>query len=91
MGTVLSLALDVMAAKRLTRLVVDDAIANEARDKVWDRFPKKDSKLGYLISCHACSSVWAGAVVRCGLLPPFVRDTLAISELVLAAQRCIDD
>jgi len=90
-GTVLSLALDVMAAKRLTRLAVDDAIADEVRDKVWDRFPKNRSKLGYLISCHACTSVWAGAVVRSGVLPRFVRDTLAMSELVLVAQRLIDD
>lgn len=91
MGTVLSLALDVMAAKRLTRLAVDDAIADEVRDKVWDRFPKGRSKVGYLISCHACTSVWAGALVRSGVLPGVVRDTLAISELVLVAQRFIDD
>ena len=91
MTTVFSLALDVMAAKRLTRLAVEDAIANEVREKVWDQFPRNQSKLGYLISCHACTSVWAGALVRSGLLPGFVRDTLAVSELVLVAQRFIDD
>lgn len=91
MRPVLSLALDVMAAKRLTRLAVDDAIVNGLREKVWDRFPSEKSKLGYLISCHACTSVWAGALVRSGALPRFARDTLALSELVLVAQRFIDD
>ncbi|HLK96014.1 MAG TPA: DUF1360 domain-containing protein [Nocardioidaceae bacterium] len=91
MTTVLSLALDVMAAKRLTRLAVEDAIADEVREKVWDQFPRNQSKLGYLISCHACSSVWAAAIVRSGFLPRLVRDTLAVSELVLVAQRFIDD
>jgi hypothetical protein len=35
--------------------------------------------------------VWAAAIVRSGFLPRLVRDTLAVSELVLVAQRFIDD
>jgi hypothetical protein len=35
---VLSLALDVLAATRLTRLAVDDATVDGLREKVWDRF-----------------------------------------------------
>ena len=85
------LALDALAAKRITRLVVDDAILDDAREKFWERFPPETSKLGYLPTCHSCSGFWASVVVRSGVLPRWARDTLALSELVLALQRLVDD
>lgn len=85
------LALDALAAKRITRLVVDDAILDDVREAVWDRFPPEENKLGYVITCHSCTSVWAALTVRSGVLPRWTRDILALSELVLALQRLVDD
>jgi hypothetical protein len=81
---------DALAAKRITRLVVEDEILSDFRDWIWKHFPPESNKFGYLFTCHACTSVWAAALVRSGLLPGMIRDTLALSECVLIAQRAID-
>lgn len=86
----IELLLDALATKRITRLVVEDAILEDARDIVWDRFPPEENKLGYLITCHACSSVWAGAAVASGLVPKFARNLLALSEITLLVQAVQD-
>lgn len=87
----MNLGIDALAAKRLTRLAVDDAILEDVRELIWKRFPPEEHKLGYMITCHACTSVWAAALVRSGVLPRAARDILALSELVLALQRLVDD
>lgn len=84
-------ALDALATKRIVRLVVDDAILDPVREKIWRKFPPESSKIGYVITCHSCSSVWAAAVVRSRVLPRWVRDTLALSEMALAIQSLVDD
>lgn len=75
-----------LAVKRLTRLAVDDAILEDFRQKVYERFPPETNKLGYLITCHACSSVWAGFVVATGLVPRPILVSLAMSEATLLAK-----
>jgi hypothetical protein len=91
MNLLLNLILDLFATKRLTRLVVDDAILNDARNKFYEKYPPESTKIGYLITCHACSSVWAAAIVKSGFLPRRLRDTLALSEMALAAKKLIGD
>lgn len=90
-GLLYETAMDALATKRTTRLIVDDAVLEDLRKQVWKRFPPEDSLLGYLITCHACSSVWAAGIVRSGVLPRWTRDILALSELALALQRLVDD
>ncbi len=85
------LGLDALAAKRMTRLMVDDALLSEAREAFWKRYPPESAKLGYLLTCHACTSMWAAALVRSPSLPRQVRDLFALSEMVLALQRMVDD
>lgn len=80
-------AADMLATKRLTRLVVEDHILNDTRNKVWDKYPPESTKLGYLITCKACTSVWAAAIIRSNVLPRLARDTLALSELTLIAEK----
>ena len=91
MNFLLNLILALFATKRLTRLAVDDHILDDARNQFWDKYPPETSKLGYLITCHACSSVWAAAIVKSGILPRRLRDTLALSELALSAKKLIGD
>jgi hypothetical protein len=62
---------DALAVFRLTKLVVDDEIFADVRDKLLDRFPPESTKLGYLITCPWCVSIYLGgaAVAARALLP----------------------
>lgn len=59
----LSAAASALATRRLTTVAVEDEIAREVRERVWEKFPPETSKIGYLLTCRKCSSVWAGAAV----------------------------
>lgn len=90
MNPVLKLGLEALAASRLTRLVVDDHITEPLREKIWAVDPPEKMRVGFVVTCHACTSVWAAGLVRSGILPPVLRDTLALSELVLWAKKALD-
>ena len=59
----LNAAAAALATRRLTTVVVEDEIAREVREGVWQKFPPETTKIGYLLTCRKCSSVWAGATV----------------------------
>lgn len=90
MNSVLKLALQALATKRLTTLIVDDHVMAPVREKIWKIDPPEKMRLGFVVTCHACTSVWAAGLVRSGILPPVLRDTLALSELVLIAKKALD-
>lgn len=84
----------VLATKRLVRLIVDDTVLQPVRDRVWEVDPPARHRLGYVLTCHSCSSVWAaGAVMiaRRSSIGRLICNTLAVSEAVMmiveAAQR----
>lgn len=52
-----------LATYRLTRLATRDAIFESARNRFWSRFPPESSKLGYLLTCEWCLSVWLASVL----------------------------
>lgn len=87
----LSTAKDVLAAKRITRLIVDDAILDPIRERVWKRFPAHEHGPGFILTCHSCASVYAAAIVATSVLPRWVRDILALSEAVLIVQKFTDE
>lgn len=58
-----TLAIDILAVMRLTRLVVEDTITEDIRNIIFDKFPPRESKFGYLFTCPWCVSIWAGLVV----------------------------
>jgi len=65
-----TLAVDVAATYRLTRLVIADEITSDLRNRALleiDRLPEKYNylaeKLEYMLDCPWCVSVWAGAVI----------------------------
>jgi hypothetical protein len=61
--TPLGLIVDALAVFRLTKLVNDDEITADLRDKILERFHPEDTKIGYLITCPWCVSIWAGGAV----------------------------
>lgn len=54
---------DALAVYRLTKLVNDDEITADIRDKLLERFHPEDTKIGYLITCPWCVSIYMGAAV----------------------------
>lgn len=57
-----TLIADVIAVRRLTRLIQDDRITEELRDLYWDKFPA-NTKMGFLLTCPWCVSIWTGFAI----------------------------
>jgi hypothetical protein len=66
------LAVQALAAYRLTRLVIEDEITEPLRDKVVARFgPPSSSKISYLVHCPHCVSMYASAgIVMADMMAP---------------------
>lgn len=76
------LVISGLATYRLTRLVTTDEIAEPVREKVWAAYPPESSKLGYLITCNWCTSVWAASALQISrMIAPKTTSTV---ETVLA-------
>lgn len=87
-----------LATARLTQLVVDDAITEPIRAKVQalavapglPPWPLVDE----VISCHACTSIWAGGGVlvaeQLGPVGRFLVRVLALSQAALAVKAVIE-
>jgi hypothetical protein len=58
-----ALVAGALATYRLTRLVTEDELTAPLRDRIWETHPPESSRLGYLISCPHCTSIYAGAAV----------------------------
>jgi hypothetical protein len=49
-----------LAIYRATRLVTQDEVFSNVRNKIWNRYPPETTRIGYLFTCEWCSSVWLG-------------------------------
>lgn len=52
------LVLLALAVFRITRLIMQDEISEPFREWVWKKYPPNTTKIGYLISCPWCLSIW---------------------------------
>jgi hypothetical protein len=67
--------IDALATYRATKLVIDDEITAEVRERAYqeiERLPKKyATKLRYFLGCPWCVSIWAaGFLVGLRILAP---------------------
>lgn len=58
------LAVSGLATYRLTRLITRDTITAPLRERVWKNHPPHSSKLGYVLTCEWCSSIYAASVLE---------------------------
>jgi hypothetical protein len=84
--TLLEVAVLCLGAFRLTRLVTTDDILSPLRDRLWRRFPPS-TRLGYVVTCNWCTSVWVSVVlvVAYSIAPnttTYVSAPLALSAVV---------
>lgn len=68
---------------RMTKLINDDYILHEVRQKVLKKFPPKDSKIGYLFTCPWCMSIWTGGCLL--VLHAFAPKVYEYVSLILTA------
>lgn len=54
---------DALATHRLTKLVIDDKITEDLREKLFEKYPPESTKTGYWATCPWCVSMWVGAGV----------------------------
>lgn len=70
-----------LAAYRITKLVIDDEITRELREKIMERI-EGNEKLEYLATCPWCISIYAGvAVVVIEKAVPELNTVLASSAI----------
>lgn len=53
-----------LATYRLTRLITRDTITAPIREKIWENHPPHTSKLGYVLTCEWCSSMYAASLLE---------------------------
>lgn len=82
MSTV-TLVTDIIAVRRLTRLIQDDRITESLRDKIFDKFPPQTTLIGFLLTCPWCVSIWAALAIFG--LRKFSPETATYISNVLAA------
>lgn len=83
MRDIASTAITALATYRLSRLAIEDEITAEVREKVWKVFPPEKSKVGYLLTCYWCTSIYAASALEISrMIAP--RTTRSV-ETVLAA------
>jgi len=81
---------NILATKRLTRLLIEDVIIEDFRNKVFEKWDPEEYKLAYLLTCSKCASVWLGALVVSGIIPDKILDLLAYSEASVTAGEIVD-
>lgn len=83
---VVDLALDTLATYRLVKLVREDKITEDLREKIYSRYGQpNEHKVSYLTQCPHCLSIYAGALLVGGRMI-FPRATQAtVRALALSA------
>lgn len=95
MKTLVNALIAYLATRRLTSLMVEDKITEDIREKFWEMFPPEEKKLGYLVTCRKCSSMWAGVMALClltlgnNLLGKAIATALALSEASIITDRLL--
>lgn len=70
-----------LATYRLTRLITRDTILESFRNWVWKKRSPDKSKLGYLLTCEWCMSIYAASLL---LVSSMISSATDIVALVLA-------
>lgn len=76
-----------LAAWRATKIVIEDEILADFREKWWSKWPPESTKRGYLITCYWCLGLWFSALFGLlflfgGMIGLVIAVILAISAIV---------
>jgi hypothetical protein len=95
MNRLITFAIASLATRRITTLVTEDKITEDLRNAVWRKFPEDVSKVGYLVGCRKCTSIWAGLaallLLTLGKGPgQGLLYALALSEVSITTDKLLD-
>jgi hypothetical protein len=76
-------AITSLATYRISRLVVEDEISAPIRNAIWKKYPPEKSKIGYLLTCYWCSSIYAASALEISRI--IAPKTTRVVETALAA------
>lgn len=80
----IELAIYGLATYRLTRLITRDTIMESFREWVWKKRSPDKSKLGYLLTCEWCMSIYAASLLLASSMITSATD-IAATLLALSA------
>lgn len=95
MKIALNAIIATLATRRLTSLITEDKITEDIRTKFWEIYPPDTTKLGFLVSCRKCASMWAGLAALClltlsnNLFAQVIVKALALSEVVILTDKYV--
>jgi hypothetical protein len=82
--TPFELVLYGLGTYRLTRLITRDTILESARNKIWEKRPPHKSKIGYLLTCEWCMSIWVASLLIISSIITSATDVV-VSDFALSA------
>ncbi len=82
--TMLDFLIFGLATYRLTRLLTRDTIFDALRNKVWEKYPPHEAKIGYVFTCGWCMSIWSASLLLTSSMISPVFDVVLIA-LALSA------
>ena len=63
MNEVYNTTVDVFAAHRIIRMIIDDEITAGWRERWFEEHDPGETKLGYLVTCPWCTGFWVSVAV----------------------------
>lgn len=83
----LSFAVTALATYRLTRMITRDHIAEPLRERIWKKYPPESTKVGYLITCDWCTSIWVASGLQLSrtIMPNGIRAVESVLALSAVA------
>lgn len=51
-----------LAVYRVSRLIVEDSVFEKIREKIFSKFSPQTTKLGYLLTCYWCTSMYVATL-----------------------------
>lgn len=77
--TLANSAITALATYRLTKLILEDEITAPIRDRVLSKFPPESTKIGYLLTCPWCVSMYMAPLAY--FAPTPIKESLAASAV----------
>ena len=64
----LAFTLLALATYRIGKLIIEDVIFEEIREKIFKKFPPESTKTGYFFTCYWCTSLWVATLLTVGYI-----------------------
>lgn len=93
--SLLAFVIYALATFRITRFLLADELFSPLRDRIWAKWPPESTKIGYLLTCPWCLSVWIALPLSvmmffCGIIGMAIAAIFALSAIAGITQSLLD-